>query len=220
MTEQGTEATIPVELQVRRIPLQDRAKLTVEKILNATAELLDEEGHENLTTERVAERCGMNIATLYHYFPNKLALLHALALQFAEQQQEQIDAIYAQRAETDWRDTVDKLLDATLEFNRTVKGAAAVSRAMQHYASLRQIDYERDARESEFVASVLAELGFKGSPRDLQLKALVTAEVMTAIVDYSLQFYPERADAAMDEVKLMIKLYIEHYIEQSKGTKQ
>jgi len=105
MGEQETLETAPVELQPRRSPLQERAKQTVRKILDTTAELLDEEGHENLTTERVAERSGVNIATLYHYFPNKLALLHALALQFAEQQQEEIDAIYADRAETDWRDT-------------------------------------------------------------------------------------------------------------------
>jgi AcrR family transcriptional regulator len=215
MGEQDTELTSAVELQPRRSPLQNRAKQTVQKILDATAELLDAEGHENLTTERVAERSGMNIATLYHYFPNKLALLHALALQHAEQQQERIDAIYTQRAETDWRNTVDELLDAALEFNRTVKGAVAVSRAMQHYASLRQIDYERDSRESEFVASLLAELGFKGSPRELQLKALVLAETMTAMIDYALQFYPERADAAMAEVKRMVKLYIEDHLRES-----
>jgi len=213
--EQDTDVTIPVELQARRSPLQDRAKQTVQKILDATAELLDEEGHERLTTERVAERSGMNIATVYHYFPNKLALLHALAQQFAKQQQELIDSIYAHRAETDWRDTLYKVIDVILEFNRTVRGAVAVSLAMRSYASLRQIDYDRDTRASEFGASLLAELGFKGSPRELQLKSLVLAEMMTAMVDYALQFYPERADAAMDEVKLMVKLYIEHHLRQS-----
>ena len=197
------------------MPLQDRAKDTVEKILDATAELLDEVGHTKLTTKRVAKRSGINIATLYNYFPNKMALLHALALRFAEQQQEQIDSIYARRAETDWRDTVDKLLDTLLEFNRTVRGAVAVSLAMRSYASLRQIDYDRDTRASEFGASLLAELGFRGSPRELQLKSLMLAETMTAMVDYALQFYPERADAAIDEVKLMIKLYIEHHLRQS-----
>jgi len=195
--------------------MQERAKQTVEKILNATAELLHDKGHTRLTTKKVAERSGINIATLYHYFPNKIALLHALAEQFAEQQQEQIDSIYAHRTETDWRDTVDKVLDATLEFNRTVRGAVALSLAMRSYPSLRQIDYDRDLRQSEFYASVLAELGIKGSPRELQLKALVLTETMTAMVDYALQFYPEQADAAMDEVKLMVKLYIEYHLRQS-----
>ena len=217
MGKQDTEVTAPVELQPRRSPMQNRAKDTVEKILDATAELLDAEGHENLTTERVAERSGVNIATLYHYFPNKLALLHALALQFAEQQQELIDSIYAHRAETDWRDTQCKVIDAALEFNRSVKGALAVSRAMQSCASLRQVDFDRDLRESEFLASMLAELGIKGSRSELETKALVLLDTTTVVLDKALMWYPEKADAAMDELKLMQKLYIEHHIEQSVG---
>jgi AcrR family transcriptional regulator len=215
MGKQRTELASPTHLEPRRSPLQERGKQTVEKILDATAELLHHKGHTKLTTKKVAERSGINIATLYHYFPNKMALLHALAKRFAEQQQEQLDAIYAHRAETDWRDTVDKALDAVLEFNRTVTGAVALSLAMRSYPSLREIDYDRDSRESEFYASVLSELGIKDSPRELQLKALVLTETMTALVDYALQFYPEKADAAMDEVKLMVKLYIEYHLRQS-----
>jgi len=212
---QDMEIVPPVELQPRNTPVQERAKLTLQKILDATAELLDNEGHENLTTNRVAERSGVNIATIYHYFPNKEALLHALAQQFAEQQQEQLDAIYARRAETDWRDTVDKLNDAVFEFNRTVKGAAAVSRAMQSNATLRQIDYERDARQSEFIATLLAELGIKGSATELQTKALVLLQIGTAVVDHALMWYPEMAAALADELKRMQKQYIAYYIEQS-----
>ncbi len=215
MGVQDMEIVPPVELQPRNTPVQERAKLTLQKILDATAELLDNEGHENLTTNRVAERSGVNIATIYHYFPNKEALLHALAQQFAEQQQEQLDAIYARRAETDWRDTVDKLNDAVFEFNRTVKGAAAVSRAMQSNATLRQIDYERDARQSEFIATLLAELGIKGSATELQTKALVLLQIGTAVVDHALMWYPEMAAALADELKRMQKQYIAYYIEQS-----
>jgi AcrR family transcriptional regulator len=213
--QQDKEALLLAELQPRRSPMQSRAKQTVERILDATAELLDDEGSENLTTERVAERSGVNIATLYHYFPNKLALLHALALQFGEQQQERLDAVYRHREEIGWRDTLDKLIDAGFEFNRTVKGALAVSRAMQSNAALRQIDYERDSRQSEFAAILLAELGMPGSKHQLQLRALVVLQAAGSAMDKALMWYSENADAAMDEVKLMLKLYIEHHIKQS-----
>ncbi len=209
------EIDAPVELQQRRSPQQERAKETVEKILDATAELLDDEGHENLTTERVAERSGVNIATLYHYFPNKLALLHALAQQFAEQQQEKLDAVYRGREEADWRDSLDRLVDEALEFNRTVKGALAVSRAMQNNATLRRVDYERDLRQSEFVAGVLAELGVVGSRRELQTRALMLLETAGGAIDKALMWYPENANDIMDEVKVMLRQYIEYYINQA-----
>ena len=217
MSAQNTESSAPVELQPRRNPLQYRSKRTVAKILTATAHLLDEEGPEKLTTERVAERCGINIATLYHYFPNKLALLHAVAKQFADQQQERVDAIYGSRDERDWRETVDLLVDAGFEFNRDVKGALAAARAMQSHAALREIDLQRDARQSEFVAQLLAELGIKGSPAELQTRALVLLQTAGNAMNAALIWYPERADAIIDEAKVMLKRYIEYYIEQPAG---
>ena len=217
MAEQNAKADPRVELQPRRSPLQNRAKQTVEKILEATAELLDDEGHENLTTERVAERSGVNIATLYHYFPNKLALLFALGQQLAEQQQEKLDAIYRSYGELEWRDVLDEALDTILRFHRTMKGATAVSRAMQSHAALREIDRQQDLRNSAMIASLLAEVGVKGSVSKLQTMALVISQTATAVLDNALRWYPENAGAAMDEVKLMHKQYFEYYLQQSAG---
>lgn len=217
MSEQNVESSSRVELRPRRKPRQNRAKQTVAKILDATAELLDEEGTENLTTERVAERSGVNIATLYHYFPNKLALLHALAQQFADQQQERVDVVYRGRDDRDWRETVDLLIDTGFEFNRSVKGALAAARAMQSHATLREIDLQRDARQSEFVAQLLAELGIKGSPYELQTRALVILQTATNAMNMALMWYPERADAVIEEAKTMIKEYIAYHMRQSGG---
>lgn len=70
---------------------------------------------------------------------------------------------------------------------------------------------------SKSVATLLAELGIEGSSRDLQLRALVLIQTVGSAMDKALMWYPEDADTAMHEVKLMMKLYIEHYINQSRG---
>lgn len=62
----------------RKKPLQQRARNTVQKLLQATAELLETSGLETLTTNHIAERAGVNIASLYQYFPNKESILAAL----------------------------------------------------------------------------------------------------------------------------------------------
>jgi len=59
-------------------PRQPRARRTVQRIIAATAELIEARGLDALTTNRVAEQANVNIATLYQYFPNKQALLSAL----------------------------------------------------------------------------------------------------------------------------------------------
>lgn len=215
MHEQRAEATPPVALQPRRRPRQDRAKQTVVKILDATAELLDEEGAEKLTTEHVAERTGVNIATIYHYFPNKQALLYALGQRLVEQQEERLAAVYGRYGELAWQDIVDAASDTVLEFHRTVKGATAVSRAMQSHAALREIDREQDLRQSKLAAALLKKAGIKVSHDQLQTMALVMLQTATAVLDNAMRWYPENADAAMSEVKLMHKQYIDYYIKRS-----
>ncbi len=63
---------------MRKQPVQDRAQRTIETIFDATAQLVDEHGETQLTTNRIAERAGFSIGTLYQYFPTKEAILLAM----------------------------------------------------------------------------------------------------------------------------------------------
>ncbi|MEQ1755849.1 MAG: TetR/AcrR family transcriptional regulator [Micropepsaceae bacterium] len=62
----------------RKHPEQDRSRATVGTILQAAAHVLVKRGYEAFTTNRVAEKAGVSIGSLYQYFPNKDALLVAL----------------------------------------------------------------------------------------------------------------------------------------------
>ena len=59
------------------MPVQRRAKATVEALLDSTTRILAHEGYARLTTNRVAEVAGVSIGSLYEYFPNKQALVAA-----------------------------------------------------------------------------------------------------------------------------------------------
>ncbi|HLI12648.1 MAG TPA: TetR/AcrR family transcriptional regulator [Alphaproteobacteria bacterium] len=63
---------------LRKKPQQARAEGTVDTILEAAAQILQTHP-DDFTTNRVAERAGFGIGTLYQYFPNKDALLLAIA---------------------------------------------------------------------------------------------------------------------------------------------
>ncbi|MGA7886558.1 MAG: TetR/AcrR family transcriptional regulator [Acidobacteriaceae bacterium] len=65
-------------LKPRKNPSQERAKATVEAILEAAAYILVRDGWEKFTTNSVAERAGVNIASLYQYFPNKESIVAEL----------------------------------------------------------------------------------------------------------------------------------------------
>lgn len=64
----------------RKQPRQARSLATMDAVFEATIQVLLREGSQRLTTTRVAERAGVSVGTLYQYYPNKQALLHAVLL--------------------------------------------------------------------------------------------------------------------------------------------
>ncbi|SDT92041.1 transcriptional regulator, TetR family [Pseudomonas pohangensis] len=62
----------------RRKPLQERARFKVELILEAATQLIDKDGLDGLTTNRIAEIAGISIGTLYQYFADKQAIIDKL----------------------------------------------------------------------------------------------------------------------------------------------
>ena len=74
------------EENTRRTPKQERARATVDAILEATAQLLVAEGTGRVSTNRIAKRAGVSVGTLYQYFPDKNAIIRALGEQTLERQ--------------------------------------------------------------------------------------------------------------------------------------
>jgi AcrR family transcriptional regulator len=70
----GAPKTRSAELP-RKAPRQSRAQETVKAILQAAAETIAEHGFAATTTNKIAERAGVSIGSLYQYFPNKTAIL-------------------------------------------------------------------------------------------------------------------------------------------------
>ncbi|MDH4565490.1 TetR/AcrR family transcriptional regulator [Pseudomonas sp. BN414] len=64
----------------RKKPQQARSRLTVEAILHAAEALFVTHGYEATTLERIAEKAGVGIGSVYDYFTNK----HAIALTLYE----------------------------------------------------------------------------------------------------------------------------------------
>ena len=80
-----SQATKP-ETTRRGAPHQKRSQQTVELILATAAELLEESGFENLSTNAICRRAGLTPPALYRYFPNKYAVLKELGERLMERQ--------------------------------------------------------------------------------------------------------------------------------------
>ena len=65
---------------MRKTPVQNRGRQTMEDLFEAAAQLLDKMSPDEVNTNRIATRAGFSIGTLYSYFPNKASLLREMAL--------------------------------------------------------------------------------------------------------------------------------------------
>ncbi len=64
---------------LRNEPVQARSNARLTSLLDAAAAVIDEVGFERLTTAMIAERAKSSIGTVYRYFPDRIAVLHALS---------------------------------------------------------------------------------------------------------------------------------------------
>jgi AcrR family transcriptional regulator len=71
-----------------RLPQQARSRARFDRILDAAAELFVEIGYESVTTDEIAARADTSVGGLYRFFPDKLAVFHALLDRYFHQLRE------------------------------------------------------------------------------------------------------------------------------------
>ena len=104
----------------RKTPSQGRARATVEAILEAAAYILVRDGWEKFTTNSVAERAGVNIASLYQYFPNKESVVAELQRRHIEKGRAAYPDMIAQlRSQPNLRAALKILIDVAVAEHRT-----------------------------------------------------------------------------------------------------
>lgn len=109
--------------RVRRSPRQDRSRFTVDILLEAAAQLFGRDGTAT-TTNHIAARAGTSIGTLYQYFPDKQAILNALARRHVADAAARLGAVLDElrAAEPPFETTLRTVLDVVVDLHRDRPG--------------------------------------------------------------------------------------------------
>ena len=139
----------------QRKPLQQRSRQRREEILMTTAALLERVGFDDLTTILIAKELGISVGSLYHYFPNKQAILYALGEQWLEEQTRALEEIATRDLEAmDIPAFVELAFARMLAVYREQRGLLPLVQAMWAVPELRDLDERHD----EVVISHLAQM--------------------------------------------------------------
>lgn len=205
--------TPPIELTPRKRPTQQRAKERFERILAATAELLDEVGIDALNTNLIATRAGVQIASLYQYFPNKYAILTELARRMVLEQEQLLDTLITPNGFTrPWPEVIDHIFDMLLPDEESQAGAVAIRLAVAAVPELAEVrDWERRS-VTEHLSAALRGAGVQLTAAELRIVALTLFTTATAMLNEAMQSEPADAAALVAEVKHLHREYLKQYL--------
>jgi len=99
----------------RREPRQQRARLTVGAVLDASVKLLVRDGVDALTTNRIAAVAGVSIGSVYQYFPDKHAIFEALRDRHADEMRRLVDDTLVAHQTASLEQQLLALLDAIID---------------------------------------------------------------------------------------------------------
>jgi len=186
---------------------------SAERILKATEILLQERGHEALTTTLIAEAAGLNIATLYKYFPNKYSILVAILKQSRDVWLKAADrSVTSVLAGSDWRATMEQIIDFAARRRRDQPGGNALRRAVQALPELQSYYREESLETAAFLADFLTARGGLDPTRAMQV-ARVAVDIGNSVLDLALFNLSEDPAVWIAEAKAAVCQYLTPHLE-------
>nr|WP_036129567.1 TetR/AcrR family transcriptional regulator [Marinobacter nitratireducens] len=143
-----------IDVSPRRRPVQARSRERVNSILAHAAEIFHENGVDATSMSAIARESGMSLASLYRYFPNKAAVVHAIAELHVERME---TALRERLPELDVIEAVDVLLDQFYEFYRTEPAYSAIWSGIEAMPELRDLDLRELYSNAEDLNAKLAQ---------------------------------------------------------------
>jgi AcrR family transcriptional regulator len=113
-----TYMSTAVRTNPRKNASQERSRLTVDALLEATARILVREGFDKASTNRIAEVAGVSVGSLYQYFPSKEALVAALIDRHNRQVMQAIQGELAEALKLSMEEAVRRLVSIAVKAHR------------------------------------------------------------------------------------------------------
>jgi AcrR family transcriptional regulator len=188
-------------------PQQARSRERFNHILDHAEALFARQGYEVTTTNHIAEASQVAIGSLYHFFPDKEAVLGALVERYVEE----LRTIFPQELaeEIDLYAVADRVVDQVLRFAQTHIAFAHLLFAMdpQRYAPILDVIHQTVIEGIERVI----DRAYPTMPRPLRYRyAMVSFYVVKGLLPLMSR---EGEEAAMIvEVKTALRAYLQAFL--------
>ncbi|MFL5823751.1 MAG: TetR/AcrR family transcriptional regulator [Solirubrobacteraceae bacterium] len=201
------------DLSLRNAPLQARSRARLGRVLDAAELILERDGAEAFTTTAVARGAGVSVGSVYRFFPDKQAIVEALAVRYWSDFADLVAGVAEADALEPVADPAAAVLSVLAAGFRSRPGFLAL-----WYGGLRTErvrDRTRDARGSiaASIESIFA-VHWPGAPAQARI---LTAEMVVLAGDGLLREAfrrdPDGDPVLLSEAQVMLASYIAHRLE-------
>jgi AcrR family transcriptional regulator len=198
---------------MRSVPRQARSQERVSQILAVAEQMFITEGYNATTTNAIAARAKVSIGSLYQFFPDKAAIVQALALRYTEE-------LHFRFAELDSNSVnslsleayVEMLTNTTLKFFTDRPGYHAIFMQTQGtIPELAEIEDAADARLIQDLSFSLAARSPALSAIDREAIAFVLVKAIGTLLWLSLSQDEHLRQKIVTETKRFTLNYLQSY---------
>jgi AcrR family transcriptional regulator len=197
---------------LRRVPVQGRSVARVQRMLDACAAIVDEEGYEGMSTTLLAERAGVAIGSVYQFFPDKRAVVQALTQRNLEAYLRRLADRFAATELSGWWEGVDSAIDEYIHMHRTVPGFRTLHFGDVVDVHLLDSELDNNAVIAAQLAGVLvAQFRMPDTDR-LRFALAIAVEAADALIRLAFRRDPEGDDTVLAEAKTLIRGYLQRQV--------
>ncbi len=193
----------------RKLPQQLRARATVDAIFEAAMQVLAK-AEADQSVQRIADRAGVSVGSLYQYFPSKQSLVSALLGVHLRQRLDDLKVLLDGTTGVDAEQAARQLVEGLVAMMRPrLRLELAMMRAFAQVGDLETLtsmDGEMVAAVEQFLKARLPEL----RPVDPALAAFIVMHSLRSSVLLALLQCPERLNTPefVDELTHLVVAYL------------
>lgn len=192
-------------------PKQDRSKTTVDAILEAVTHIIDKEGPLGLNTNKIAERAGVSVGSLYQYFKNKESIIEAILLRMTEKNLNTFEQKLAQSADIiNIHSIIQVIVQSQFD---NIQGMGKLSSVLFEYAPqvLSPSHFKKtDERIIKFLTDKTTEFKIELRPTNIQNAFFICSQAVRGVMFMTILSRPsEERQALVDELVDMLTTYLE-----------
>ncbi|MEO1131435.1 MAG: TetR/AcrR family transcriptional regulator [Cyanobacteria bacterium J06639_1] len=200
-------------MTLRHRPQQQRSQERLDRILIAAAEVFWEVGYDSASTRAIAERADTAVGAVYRFFPDKLAIFHALE----KQHYDNLNAIYPgllsrENLQKPLRDFVDNIADTISDYFRDLIPRVVYLQFFINPNMFAYFDAEYNANLDRDLAKALRERNPALGVAKSELIAQMFHQAYRALLLDAIRNYSSQYAIVNDEIKILLFQYLNLYV--------